>query len=1099
MAEQLDRPLYSSASVLDSELEAIKATIDRHELEVGEAKLKELEARAPDKLQPHHWYQLKALRSRIYSARWKWEKAGRELLDAKRHTPTTDRARINEALGYELVGEPDRAHQIATELRKELTQSVRLITIWIRTAPPTIAFATLVEVAAPFVQDDEELNLALAHRGLAAGRFAEAIPFANRATEIGPDSPQAWFILGQTKHALGFSRSPTVHAAQLREALDHYDRAVELAHTQKLVGLEAAVRFNRGKVRYLLGDLRAEADYASAIELAGPEEHFRTEYAGFLLDAGRPDEALRELETETGEPSGHRLFYEALARRERNRGDDWKLAEALLRRIVADENSDRWVDAHMLLVQWAIESKDLVAGRAVITSAKLRQVSPFAYHTLLGWLADSDGRRDIAQTEYKEATNWVQPSTPRDHVFLLAQALVAVGEDEIALPFLERCYRPGVFDFECRKLLGCAQRLERHDVSVRVCRDLRETGEADPRIVQTEISVLQMYDPQAALALATKYLAGHPDDQVVALWQSAIALRLGQQDLVVADPLRLPPPEELTPEGGSLAATILTETRQHSAALSYAYRVLRSHFGEEFAHGQYIATFLKLSDHCPELQVGEDVALGMAVRYCDDREELDKWVVLEESAEADLARGELMPEHPLSRALVGRKLGEAVVLSEGDIQPRSVTIRELAHKFVYQFRECLSQYRVRFPNGRAVQLVEVGDEDGFDPSPIIKGLSDRKRFLEELDRTYRSNPLPFATYAELSGGDDFAAWGHLLSKPDLGIRCSTGQHQGLLTAIQLAKDSSTVVVDLTAIMTLAQLDLLKVLGTLSGSAIISQSTIDRIRHHLDRAEDDRRSAGSIMLTDDGQLAHMEASADARNQFRTFLESVCAAIQMHCEIRPCPQAAQLDPKKRADYVNAIGRHNLEALLLAATPGAILWTDDLILGNIGREEFQTNRVWTQPILMVSHERGVITLGEFDKAVAKLVGWYFNGIELNARTLLAAVEVAGWQMQHWPVPQVMRTLSNSEVDPERRLLAAAEAVRGIWQLKWTLTERRAFVFAVLDGLQSVQLVQTLILVVSRLFENDARAGDEARGAILYWLGSISPTLIPRQFRSH
>jgi hypothetical protein len=198
-----------------------------------------------------------------------------------------------------------------------------------------------------------------------------------------------------------------------------------------------------------------------------------------------------------------------------------------------------------------------------------------------------------------------------------------------------------------------------------------------------------------------------------------------------------------------------------------------------------------LSKHCPELQVGEVAAVGMAVRYHDDREDLDKWVVLEESTDVDLARGELAPDHPLSRAFVGKKVGENVVLSEGDLQPRSVTIQELAHKFVYHFRECLSQYRIRFPDGQAVQLVDVGGATGFDPSPIIKGLSDRKQSIEELDRTYRSNPMPFAMYTESSGGDDFVAWGHLVSQPDLGIRCAAGPPGGLLHAVQLAKDCST--------------------------------------------------------------------------------------------------------------------------------------------------------------------------------------------------------------------------------------------------------------------------------------------------------------------
>lgn len=94
MVDHLDRPLYASASVLDLEFEAVKGMLDRHEPEVAGSKLREIEARAADKLQPHHQYQLRALRSKIYSDRWEWEKAGRELIDAKRFMPDTERARV---------------------------------------------------------------------------------------------------------------------------------------------------------------------------------------------------------------------------------------------------------------------------------------------------------------------------------------------------------------------------------------------------------------------------------------------------------------------------------------------------------------------------------------------------------------------------------------------------------------------------------------------------------------------------------------------------------------------------------------------------------------------------------------------------------------------------------------------------------------------------------------------------------------------------------------------------------------------------------------------------------------------------------------------
>lgn len=604
LSEHFDRPLYASASQIDLELEAAKGLLDRHEVEVAEHKLAEIETRSVDRFQPHHHYQLKILRSRVYSSRWEWENAGREILAAVQHTPTTEKARINEALGQELLGDREKAHATADGLRAEFPYSVRLLTIWVRTAPPLITYSTLVEAAAPFGNDDEELCLALAHRTLADGLCAEGLRHATRATELDADSPQAWFILGQAKHSIGYQPDSGLLKGTLAEAEGHYTQALKLAKDQNLPGLQVAIRVNRAKVRHLLGLSGSDADFAAAIELNHRDDEPALDYVAFLLERDRYADALGILSGLTGEPGTVRLFYEAAARHGRNEGDDRTQATALLDRVIVSEPDERWVDAHTYLVQASTEANTQSAARQTITGSRLRTVNPVVFHTLYGWLAQSEGNPDDAKAAYRQALASLTDETALDQVFLLAQALAEVGEDEAALPLFERTYRRGVFNLECRRLIGCAQRLERHSVVCRVCRELREAGETDSRIVMAEIQILQQYDPNEALRVAVDYLAAHPGNRHVALWQSALALRLDRPDLLITDLARLPEAGEITPQGTCLVVGVLAEAGQHVAALRYAYQALRAHFGSEFVHGQFVWQFLRLSAHIPELRDG---------------------------------------------------------------------------------------------------------------------------------------------------------------------------------------------------------------------------------------------------------------------------------------------------------------------------------------------------------------------------------------------------------------------------------------------------------------------------------------------------------------
>ena len=253
--------------------------------------------------------------------------------------------------------------------------------------------------------------------------------------------------------------------------------------------------------------------------------------------------------------------------------------------------------------------------------------------------------------------------------------------------------------------------------------------------------------------------------------------------------------------------------------MKYAYEALRAHFDEEFAHGQFIAHFLHLSPRLQEIRVGGRVAPGMAVCYREEREEVDRWVVIEDAAEAILTLDELGTDHPVSRALNGHQTGDSVTLSGTGIQPRSATIRDVIHKYVYRFRDCINQYQVRFPGGSACQLVHVGSGDVFDPTPIVKSLQDRRHQIEFLDESVSHEALapPSSMHASPARLNQRRG---LISRPrrTWASAASTGGGTSWPAALELARRCKTVVVDLTAVLTLAHLDLLRVLRSDTRSA-----------------------------------------------------------------------------------------------------------------------------------------------------------------------------------------------------------------------------------------------------------------------------------------
>src|SRR5262249_19349649 len=146
----------------------------------------------------------------------------------------------------------------------------------------------------------------------------------------------------------------------------------------------------------------------------------------------------------------------------------------------------------------------------------------------------------------------------------------------------------------------------------------------------------------------------------------------------------------------------------------------------------------------------------------------------------------------------------------------------------------------------------------------------------------------------------------------------SGDQNELRVAMDLAKACKTLVLDLTALITLAQLDLFRLLRGNSRRCVVSQTVFDRIQHLAERAEEDRDSDGSFVLAQDGQLVRVEVPAEQRCRYADFLRGMRDAVRDGCEIRPCPQAAALAPDQRKKLVHAVGRHSLDSILLAAAP-------------------------------------------------------------------------------------------------------------------------------------------------------------------------------------
>ena len=110
------------------------------------------------------------------------KRAAELYLETKTHQPDDEMARTNEALGYLMLGQRERAFELAGELREEFPRSERVLGIFIRSAPDSAALESLEESVPQYLLEKDEVAASLTQRALDSGEMQKAERFVRAAT-----------------------------------------------------------------------------------------------------------------------------------------------------------------------------------------------------------------------------------------------------------------------------------------------------------------------------------------------------------------------------------------------------------------------------------------------------------------------------------------------------------------------------------------------------------------------------------------------------------------------------------------------------------------------------------------------------------------------------------------------------------------------------------------------------------------------------------------------------------------------------------------------------------------------------------------------------
>jgi TPR-GreAB-C-PIN type conflict system protein len=371
---------------------------------------------------------------------------------------------------------------------------------------------------------------------------------------------------------------------------------------------------------------------------------------------------------------------------------------------------------------------------------------------------------------------------------------------------------------------------------------------------------------------------------------------------------------------------------------------------------------------------------------------------------------------PIATALMGKRVGEQIVLAKGEMQDRVATILQILPKYVRRYQDSMGEMQVRFGAASTVESIRVEESADRDlrkgVEVILASVERRAAAVATARERYTKLPASLHWYGARFGSDAYQALMNLAAEDEQPVKCAMGTPDEHDEALQSLRTAKGVVVDISALTTLRLLSLEKVLSSANLHFILSERTWVTLQEKLSHSKLFATPSGTLYFKDGRHAMYEETAADKAQRIRQDEEFI-KLVEKTCEVKGAPALAALQPEKRDALEKFFGSYGAESMLLASDPDSVLWTDDLIQAQTSAQEFGSRRVWTQIVLGALADLGLVTAEEYGEATARLLGMEFVATQFDTSSLISAFNLASWSASNRPAAQVLKTFSNPAAD--------------------------------------------------------------------------------------
>jgi len=1018
-------PETETFTTLDKEITSIFSYVKQGRPEVAIEMYKVILEQRANELMPRLEYRLHANIGNALYAMNRPQEASREYIKATDSWISTKEARANRALGFILGGKYDQSLEITSAIINEYPDYNRAYALYLQSLSKDYPFKDARKLVPPKLRRDAEIAYALSGLAHEQGFYKRSEIYSKISWISQPDWIEAGLayavsILAQEREMAiicGGTKLIPRNIHRIKQVENILTNCLDKLHVNDPANRKGIFLYNRATAKRMLSlESEALSDLEEAYRCNSNYPEIIAAYALQHEADGERAEAIRILERYEF-TSNHSSLSFLLANMLFQRSAEGDLEKALsILNPWCDKIDDVYPKPHRYDLLRLTSEILLKLNRNQDAINLVEGITPTAvplYQKQLALMFINISSNSISSENATHLCEQIAHSSSLkpNYYFEREVAICAdrIKHYQLSFNIWKRITSPLDFNCDTRNLLQVALHIKEYSYIIHFCTQLRSNGihERCCYIIEME-AYIQCHEFNEAFKLMTEWLGRNPDDKEMRMNLSILSSQIGQEDFIERCPDRLPSIEEVPdPSYGRRVVHALSLSGNSENVISYAYSVWRKFPDDmEIRHLLIISVIGGEKENVSQVKPSI-VQCGSAVIYKLHDSDQIRTHIIEDGPSPSLQRNEYPPDHIISKSLLGKSIGETVLINH-----REGNILEIHDKYSFVASKLLQNFCMEFPENPLMQEFRVPAKMDAH-TDIQESLKEIRTYMQSQEKQqkavedlYQRGLLPIVNFANFMGKSVLETMLYFAASPKHKIFVCKQITNEFETALKTLSKNCRIVIDETAIATIFMLDIYKSLDELPFDLIIPESLLFELRKTITLACANKRSDLYLGISN-GELVVQRVTPTEHANWINSLEELLTALINHCSIEGGRALLEFEPESREQLIQAMRPPNADAVAIAKKNNIIYWTDDQLYGALAAK-LQIQNVWSQVILHFIKDVDEKYTKKYNLATKKLFLWGYDFTLVTVSTLIDIIKDAKWNINDRQVDYIEQFIS-------------------------------------------------------------------------------------------